>query len=296
MDQAQYDKVKSGKGFIAALDQSGGSTPKALRQYGITEDQYATDDEMFALMHQMRCRIVNSPAFTGDKVLGAILFEMTMDRNISSKPAARALWEDNGVVPFLKVDKGLRDEADGVQLMKPIDGLEALLDRAVASGVFGTKMRSVIHSANLTGIEEIVAQQFEVGRRIADKGLVPILEPEISIDAPDKAKAEAMLVTAIGVHLDAWEGPVPVMLKVTLPEEPNTYAPQIRDGRVLSVVALSGGYDINEATRRLAQNTGMIASFSRALTQGLSAQQSDAEFDDALAHTIDLIYQASIAG
>lgn len=296
MDQTQYDKVKSGKGFIAALDQSGGSTPKALRQYGITEDQYATDDEMFALMHQMRCRIVNSPAFTGDKVLGAILFEMTMDRNISSKPAARALWEDNGVVPFLKVDKGLRDEADGVQLMKPIDGLEALLDRAVASGVFGTKMRSVIHSANLTGIEEIVAQQFEVGRRIADKGLVPILEPEISIDAPDKAKAEAMLVTAIGVHLDAWEGPVPVMLKVTLPEEPNTYAPQIRDGRVLSVVALSGGYDINEATRRLAQNTGMIASFSRALTQGLSAQQSDAEFDDALAHTIDLIYQASIAG
>lgn len=296
MDQAQYDKVKSGKGFIAALDQSGGSTPKALRQYGITEDQYATDDEMFALMHQMRCRIVNSPAFTGDKVLGAILFEMTMDRDISSKPAARALWEDNGVVPFLKVDKGLRDEADGVQLMKPIDGLEALLDRAVASGVFGTKMRSVIHSANLTGIEEIVAQQFEVGRRIADKGLVPILEPEISIDAPDKAKAEAMLVTAIGVHLDAWEGPVPVMLKVTLPEEPNTYAPQIRDGRVLSVVALSGGYDINEATRRLAQNTGMIASFSRALTQGLSAQQSDAEFDDALAHTIDLIYQASIAG
>ncbi|MFO7805062.1 MAG: fructose bisphosphate aldolase [Paracoccaceae bacterium] len=296
MDQAQYDKVKSGKGFIAALDQSGGSTPKALRQYGITEDQYATDDEMFALMHQMRCRIVNSPAFTGDKVLGAILFEMTMDRDISSKPAARALWEDNGVVPFLKVDKGLRDEADGVQLMKPIDGLEALLDRAVASGVFGTKMRSVIHSANLTGIEEIVAQQFEVGRRIADKGLVPILEPEISIDAPDKAKAEAMLVTAIGVHLDAWEGPVPVMLKVTLPEEPNTYAPLIRDGRVLSVVALSGGYDINEATRRLAQNTGMIASFSRALTQGLSAQQSDAEFDDALAHTIDLIYQASIAG
>lgn len=296
MDQTQYDKVKSGKGFIAALDQSGGSTPKALRQYGITEDQYATDDEMFALMHQMRCRIVNSPAFTGDKVLGAILFEMTMDRDISSKPAARALWEDNGVVPFLKVDKGLRDEADGVQLMKPIDGLEALLDRAVASGVFGTKMRSVIHSANLTGIEEIVAQQFEVGRRIADKGLVPILEPEISIDAPDKAKAEAMLVTAIGVHLDAWEGPVPVMLKVTLPEEPNTYAPLIRDGRVLSVVALSGGYDINEATRRLAQNTGMIASFSRALTQGLSAQQSDAEFDDALAHTIDLIYQASIAG
>lgn len=296
MDQAQYDKVKSGKGFIAALDQSGGSTPKALRQYGITEDQYATDDEMFALMHQMRCRIVNSPAFRGDKVLGAILFEMTMDRDISSKPAARALWEDNGVVPFLKVDKGLRDEADGVQLMKPIDGLEALLDRAVASGVFGTKMRSVIHSANLTGIEEIVAQQFEVGRRIADKGLVPILEPEISIDAPDKAKAEAMLVTAIGVHLDAWEGPVPVMLKVTLPEEPNTYAPLIRDGRVLSVVALSGGYDINEATRRLAQNTGMIASFSRALTQGLSAQQSGAEFDDALAHTIDLIYQASIAG
>ncbi len=296
MDQAQYDKVRSGKGFIAALDQSGGSTPKALRQYGITEDQYATDDEMFALMHQMRCRIVNSPAFTGDKVLGAILFEMTMDRDINSKPAARALWEDNGVVPFLKVDKGLRDEADGVQLMKPIDGLETLLDRAVASGVFGTKMRSVIHRANLTGIEQIVAQQFEFGRRIADKGLVPILEPEISIEAPDKAEAETMLVTAINVHLDAWEGPVPVMLKVTLPEEPNTYAPLIRDGRVLRVVALSGGYDINEATRRLALNTGMIASFSRALTEDLSAQQSDTEFNDALAHTVDLIYQASVAG
>jgi len=296
MDQAQFDKVKRGKGFIAALDQSGGSTPTALQRYGIDKDQYDSDDEMFALMHQMRCRIVNSPAFTGDKVLGAILFEMTMDRDINGKPAARSLWEDNGVVPFLKVDKGLRDEANGVQLMKPIDGLETLLDRAVSSGVFGTKMRSVIHSANLTGIEEIVAQQFEFGRRIADKGLAPILEPEISIKAPDKAEAEAMLVAAIGVHLDAWEGPVPVMLKVTLPEEPNTYAPLMRDARVLSVVALSGGYDIQEATRRLARNTGMIASFSRALTESVSAQQSDAAFDDTLARSIDLIYQASIAG
>lgn len=296
MNQAQLDKIKSGKGFIAALDQSGGSTPKALRLYGIDEDQYSTDDEMFALIHKMRSRIVTSPAFTGDKVLGAILFEMTMDRQIDGKPAARTLWEDNGVVPFLKVDKGLMDNHNGVQLMKPIDGLDTLLDRANTAGMFGTKMRSVINEGNAIGIAANVAQQFEFAAQIAAKGLVPIIEPEISITAEDKADAEALLRDALQTHLDDWAGDVPVMLKLTLPETPGLYQPMVAHKNVLQVVALSGGYDRQEATRRLAQNPGVIASFSRALTEALTAQQSDDEFNATLADTIDTIYQASITG
>ena len=292
--QEMMDQVRAGKGFVAALDQSGGSTPKALRLYGIDETQYANDDEMFALIHQMRSRIVNAPAFTGDKVVGAILFEMTMDRQIGAKPAAKTLWEDNGVVPFLKVDKGLMDEHDGVQLMKPIDGLDTLLARAVSAGMFGTKMRSVINSASDSGIAAIVAQQFEIGRQIARAGLVPILEPEINIKAPDKAAAEALLLAKLTEHANAWDEDLPFMLKLTLPEQPGIYEPLVAHPKCLRVVALSGGYDRTEANRRLAQNAGIIASFSRALTEGLSAQQSDADFNQTLAQTIDDIYQASI--
>lgn len=295
-NQAQFDQIKSGKGFVAALDQSGGSTPKALRLYGVEEDQYSNDDEMFALIHGMRSRIVNSPAFTGDKVVGAILFEMTMDRQIDGKPAAQTLWEGNGVVPFLKVDKGLMDEHNGVQLMKPMDGLDSLLERAVKAGMFGTKMRSVINSANAEGIAANVAQQFEIAKQIAAHGLVPIIEPEVNINAADKAAAEDMLLAELLTHLDAWDADVPAMLKLTLPETANHYAKAIAHKNCLQVVALSGGYDRTEANRRLAQNSGMIASFSRALTEGLSAQQSDAEFDATLAGTIDSIYEASIAG
>lgn len=296
MNQAQFDQIKNGKGFVAALDQSGGSTPKALRLYGVDEDQYGNDDEMFALIHQMRSRIVNAPSFTGDKVVGAILFEMTMDRQIDGKPAAQTLWEDHGVVPFLKCDKGLMDEHNGVQLMKPMDGLDTLLGRAVKAGMFGTKMRSVINSANADGIAANVAQQFEIAKIIAGHGLVAIVEPEVNINAPDKAAAEDMLRDELMKHLDAWTGAVPVMLKLTLPETPNHYADCIAHANCLQVVALSGGYDRAEANRRLAQNKGMIASFSRALTEGLSAQQSDDEFNATLSATIDSIYEASVAG
>lgn len=293
---AQAQQMTSKGGFVAALDQSGGSTPKALAAYGVEADAYGSEAEMFDLIHAMRARIVQAPAFTGDKVIGAILFEMTMDREIGGKPSAQALWEDHGVVPFLKVDKGLEDEAGGVQLMKPMPGLDKLLERAVNKGVFGTKMRSVIHGAAPEGIRAIVAQQFEIGQQILAHGLVPIIEPEVNINAPDKAEAEALLLAALTEALDAMEGNARVMLKLTLPEEANLYQPLVDHPRVMRVVALSGGYSRDEANARLAQNTGVIASFSRALTEGLSAQQSDDAFNTTLGATIDAIYAASVAG
>jgi fructose-bisphosphate aldolase class I len=283
-------------GFIAALDQSGGSTPKALKLYGVEQGAWSNDDEMFDLIHQMRARIIKSPAFTGDKVMGAILFEQTMDRDIDGTPTAKYLWEKRGVVPFLKVDKGLADEADGVKLMKPMPGLDALLERAVANGVFGTKMRSVIDAANPKGIAAVVAQQFEVGRQILGHGLVPIIEPEVTISIADKAEAEDMLLAEIQKHLDSVPAGKQVMLKLTLPTKANLYKPLIDDPRVMRVVALSGGYSRDDANAKLKQNAGMIASFSRALTEGLSAQQSDTEFDAALGSAIDSIFEASRAG
>ena len=295
INQAQFEQVQAGKGFIAALDQSGGSTPKALKLYGIDEDAYANDDEMFSLIHQMRSRIVNADAFTGDKVVGAILFEMTMDREIGGKPAAQALWDDQGVVPFLKVDKGLMDPHNGVQIMKPMDGLDKLLDRAVSAGMFGTKMRSVISAANADGIDAIVDQQFKVAKQIIAKGLIPIIEPEVTISIADKAAAEDMLLVALLAQLDALDADQNVMLKLTLPEQPNLYSKCVNHPRVVRVVALSGGYSRQEANARLAQNAGIIASFSRALSEGLSADQSDAAFNSAIAGTIDDIYSASIA-
>jgi len=292
----QYEQMKNAPGFIAALDQSGGSTPKALRLYGVSEDNYSGEAEMFDLIHAMRSRIAQAPAFTGEKVIGAILFEMTMDREIDGKPAAQFLWEDRGVVPFLKCDKGLDAEANGVQLLKPMPDLDALLDRAVANGVFGTKMRSVINAANPEGIAANVAQQFEVGKQIIAKGLVPIIEPEVNITIADKAEAEDILLAEIMKQLDDLNDDQNVMLKLTLPENANHYAPAINHPRVVRVVALSGGYDRNEANERLSQNAGMIASFSRALTEGLTAQQSDDEFNSAISDAIDSIYEASIAG
>ncbi|MDG4650000.1 fructose bisphosphate aldolase [Roseibacterium sp. SDUM158017] len=289
---AMRDQMRTGKGFIAALDQSGGSTPKALKLYGIGEDAYATDEEMFGLIHEMRTRIATAPAFTGDRVIGAILFENTMDRDIAGIPSAKFLWEERGVVPFLKIDKGLEAEADGVQLMKPIPGLDDLLDRAVAHGVFGTKERSVISAANAAGIEAIVAQQFDLGRQVLAKGLVPILEPEVTISIADKAAAEDMLLASILRHLDGLD--TPVMLKVTLPTKADFYRPLIEHPMVLRVVALSGGYSRAEANAKLAENHGMIASFSRALTEGLTAQQSDEDFNAVIADAIESIYEASI--
>ncbi|GAB2478032.1 class I fructose-bisphosphate aldolase [Jatrophihabitans fulvus] len=294
IDASQADRIRNGQGFFAALDQSGGSTPKALRQYGIEDDRWSTEDEMFDLVHRMRTRVVSSPAFDGSRVIAAILFEQTMDREMHGKPTASYLWEDKQVVPILKVDKGLADESDHVQLMKPIDTLDDLLSRAKDNGVFGTKMRSVIKSANEKGIGDIVAQQFEVGARIAAAGLVPILEPEVSIDAPDKAAAEAMLHDGIQARLAGWEGDVPLMLKLTIPDEPGRYADLLADDRVLQVVALSGGYSRDEACARLAKEPAMIASFSRALLEGLSDGQSDDEFDATLAHSIAEIYKASV--
>jgi fructose-bisphosphate aldolase class I len=289
-------QVANKDGFIAALDQSGGSTPKALKLYGVSESAYSNEDEMFDLIHQMRSRIIKSPAFTGDKVMGAILFEQTMDREIDGVPTAQYLWENRSVVPFLKVDKGLADAADGVKLMKPMPDLDALLERAVAKGVFGTKMRSVIDAANPKGIAAIVDQQFEVGRQILSHGLVPIIEPEVTISIDDKAEAEDILLAEIKKHLDGVPEGKQVMLKLSLPTKPNLYKPLIDDPRVMRVVALSGGYSRDEANEKLAQNTGMIASFSRALSEGLSADQSDAEFDAMLAEAIDSIFEASRAG
>lgn len=292
----QANKLRAGQGFIAALDQSGGSTPKALRLYGIEESAYGSEAEMFDLVHAMRARIAQAPEFTGEKVLGAILFEMTMDRDIGGKPSPAFLWQERGVVPFLKVDKGLASDTDGVKLMKPMPDLDPLLERAVKAGIFGTKMRSVIDAANPAGIEAVVAQQFGVGQQILGHGLVPIIEPEVTISIHDKAEAETLLRAAILAQLDALPADQEVMLKLTLPESPNLYESLVNHPRVLRVVALSGGYSREEANARLAQNRGVIASFSRALTEGLSAQQSDAEFNATIAKSIDDIYRASIAG
>lgn len=292
----QLEQIRNGKGFIAALDQSGGSTPKALRLYGVEEDAYSNDEEMFDQIHQMRTRIVKAPAFNGEKVIGAILFEKTMDREMDGVPSGKFIWEDSGVVPFLKIDKGLEDEANGVQLMKHIDGLDALLKRGVEKGMFGTKMRSVISAASEAGIAAIVAQQFDLGRQILGHGLMPIIEPEVTISIADKAEAEAILLAELTKQLDALPEGKDVMLKLTLPEVANIYKPLVDHPRVLRVVALSGGYSRDEANARLSTNTGIIASFSRALTEGLSAQQSDAAFNEMIAGTIDSIYQASVAG
>jgi fructose-bisphosphate aldolase, class I len=294
MDQEQFDKVASAPGFIAALDQSGGSTPKALKLYGVEESEYSGEDEMFDAMHAMRSRIVTSPSFGGDRILGAILFEMTMDREIEGKGAAEYLWTVKNVVPFLKVDKGLADEADGAQVMKPMPDLDALLARANDKGVFGTKMRSVIKQADATGIKAVVAQQFEVGRQIVAAGLVPIIEPEVDIHCPQKAEAEELLRTEILAELDALGEGQHVMLKLTPPEGDDFYASLVAHPNVLRVVALSGGYPRDEANERLSRQHGVIASFSRALTEGLSAQQSDAEFDATLDSSIASIYAASI--
>jgi fructose-bisphosphate aldolase, class I len=289
------ESVKTRPGFIAALDQSGGSTPGALRQYGIPESAYSGDAEMFKLVHEMRVRIISAPAFTGEKVLGAILFERTMDGSVGQTPVPAYLWNEREIVPFLKVDQGLAEEADGVKLMKPIKGLDALLDRAVAAGIFGTKMRSVIDRASQDGIAAIVAQQFEVAAQIADKGLVPIIEPEVSIKSPDKAAAEEILLGELQRGLDALPADRTVMFKLSLPERPDLYESLSEDSRVARVVALSGGYSRTEACARLADNHDMIASFSRALVEDLKHGMSDAEFDAALARSIDQIFQASTA-
>ncbi|MGR3513331.1 MAG: fructose bisphosphate aldolase [Paracoccaceae bacterium] len=288
----QTEQMRSGKGFIAALDQSGGSTPKALGLYGIAEDRFSSEAEMFDLIHDMRSRIVRAPAFTGEKVIGAILFEMTMDREFEGKPSASYLWDDKGVVPFLKCDKGLADEEDGVQIMKPMGDLDGLLSRAKDKGVFGTKMRSVINAANPAGIARNVAQQFEIGAQILGHGLVPIIEPEVNIKIADKAEAEAIMRDEIAKHLDSVSSPV--MLKLSLPTEANFFKPLIDHPNCLRVVALSGGYSRDDANAKLADNHGMIASFSRALTEGLNDAQSDDDFNAMIAGTIDSIYQASI--
>lgn len=296
MNQEMAEQAARKDGFIAALDQSGGSTPKALKLYGIAENSWSNEAEMFDLVHEMRKRIIKAPAFTGDKVMGAILFEQTMDRDIDGTPTAQYLWEKRHVVPFLKVDKGLAEAKDGVRLMKPMPDLDALLKRAVAKGIFGTKMRSVIDAANPAGIAAVVEQQFEIGKQILAHDLVPIIEPEVTISIPDKAEAEDILLAEIRRHLDQLPAGKQIMLKLTLPEKPNLYLPLIEDPRVMRVVALSGGYSRAEANAKLAQNKGMIASFSRAFTEGLTAQQSDEEFNATIAGSIDSIFEASRAG
>ena len=293
VDNAMKAQVAGKVGFLAALDQSGGSTPEALREYGILPDAYRGDAEMFALMHEMRVRIMTAPAFTGAKVIAAILFERTMDGEANGKPVPSFLWENRGVVPFLKVDKGLEAEKDGVRLMKPMPGLAALLDRARKLGVYGTKMRSVIDLASKTGIAAIVEQQFEVAALIADHGLMPIIEPEISIKSPEKSAAESILLQELLRKLDALPGDRQVMLKVTIPDVPDFYAPLIAHKRTERVVALSGGYTRDDACRRLAKNHGMIASFSRALVEDLTRSMSDADFNAALAASIEEIFRAS---
>ncbi len=289
----QFEKVRTEDGFLAALDQSGGSTPKALKAYGVKDGAWSNDDEMFALVHAMRARIITSPSFDGDRILGAILFENTMDRDIEGQPTADYLWKVKRVVPFLKVDKGLMAEEDGVQLMKPITNLDALLQRGRAKNVFGTKMRSVVNHANAKGIAAIVKQQFDVGRQILAAGLVPILEPEVDIHCPDKGDAEVLLKTEILKHLDTLGADQHIMLKLTLPDEDGFYSDVIEHANVLKVVALSGGYTREEANDKLARNHGMVASFSRALVEGLSADMSDHEFNEALDASIDSIFQAS---
>ncbi len=292
----QATQMQSGKGFVAALDQSGGSTPKALRLYGVAEDSYSSDDQMFDLIHEMRSRIMTSPAFTGERVIGAILFENTMDRQVGGKPTAKYLWEERGVVPFLKIDKGLEEKADGTRLMKPMPGLDQLLPRAKALGIFGTKMRSVIDAASQTGIAANVAQQFEIGKQVLGHDLMPIIEPEVTISITDKAEAEDILLAELSKQLDALPDGQQVMLKLTLPTTANQYKSLVDHPRIMRIVALSGGYTRAEANEKLAQNTGVIASFSRALTEGLSAQQDDAEFNKMLDSTIQSIYDASVAG
>ena len=293
MNNEQLARVRTGEGFIAALDQSGGSTPKALRLYGIEESEYSGDAQMFDLIHQMRSRMITSPVFNGDRVLGAILFEGTMDREIEGRGTADYLWGVKRVVPFLKVDKGLADDADGVQVMKPMPELDALVARAVAKGVFGTKMRSVIKLANQKGIEAVVAQQFEVGRQIIAGGLMPIIEPEVDINSPEKEQAEALLQQSILAHLDNQPADQQVMLKLTLPTIDDFYQPLVQHPKVARVVALSGGYSRLDANARLARNHGIIASFSRALSEGLSAKQTDADFNSAFDATIQGIFEAS---
>ena len=290
----QRDRIASGQGFIAALDQSGGSTPKALKLYGVEESAYSNEQEMFDLVHAMRTRIVTSPAFSGERVLGAILFERTMDERFAGKDAVAYLWDDKGVVPFLKIDKGLEDEADGVQRMKPIPGLAGLLARAKAKGVFGTKERSVIKSDNAKGIADVLDQQFELGREVLAAGLVPIIEPEVDIKAADKEAIEVELKKGLLARLDKVDPATPVILKLTLPSVDGFFQELVDHPSVLKVVALSGGYSRDDANAKLAKNPGVIASFSRALTEGLSAQQSDADFNSALDKAIESIYQASI--
>ncbi len=294
MDARQLGKIRTGQGFFAALDQSGGSTPKALAEYGVDKTRYGSDEEMFDLVHAMRTRIVTSPAFDGDSILGAILFEQTMDREMHGVPSARYLWDEKQVVPFLKVDTGLADEQHGVQLMKPIDGLDQLLARAGTHPIFGTKMRSVVHEADQQGVADIVDQQFEYGERIGAAGLVPILEPEVSISSTSKQEAEALLRDALHSRLQSLRDGAVVMLKLTIPTEPDLYAELAADPRVLRVLALSGGYDRPTACRLLAGDSTMIASFSRALLEGLSDEQTPAEFDAQLAASIMEIYDASV--
>ncbi|MDU0969042.1 MAG: fructose bisphosphate aldolase [Actinomycetaceae bacterium] len=293
MNKEQFDQMAHSAGFIAALDQSGGSTPRALAGYGITEDQWATQDEMFDLVHAMRTRVMTNPAFTSDKIIGAILFEMTMDRTVAGKPTATYLWEEKHIVPFLKIDKGLADLEDGVKLMKPIPGLDATLDRAVKAGIFGTKERSVIYEVNAAGIEKIVDQQFELARAVCAKGLVPIIEPEVDIHLANRAEAERILVDSLKRHLDQLGPDELVMFKLTIPTEPNLYQPLMGHPNLVRIVALSGGFTRDEACEKLAENTGLIASFSRALLQGLTAQQTDEEFTATLRSSIDQIAQAS---
>lgn len=292
----QMDQISTGQGFIAALDQSGGSSPKALAEYGISTNAYQSDAEMFTLIHEMRCRLMTAPAFDGRKIIGAILFEDTMMRQVGEISVADYLWSTRNVVPFLKIDKGLEEAQNGVQILKPIPGLDALLRRATDAGIFGTKMRSVIHSANAKGIAAIVAQQFDVALTILKHGLIPIIEPEINIQSADKAASETLLCDEILTQLDRLNADQSVILKLTLPEVNNSYAPLIAHQNILRVVALSGGYTRPIANQRLRQNAGMIASFSRALLDGLSAAQTDAEFNQRLSQSIQEIYDASVAG
>ena len=292
--QEQLNQVKSRNGFIAALDQSGGSTPKALKLYGVQESAYSSEAEMFDLVHAMRTRIIKSPVFTSERILGVILFEMTMDRQIDGLGSAEFLWQKKGIVPFLKVDNGLADEVDGAQIMKPIPQLAARIASARSHGVFGTKMRSVIKLANPQGVDAVVAQQFELGREILAGGLMPIIEPEVDIKSPEKEKCEELLRAALLKELDRLSADQQVMLKLTLPTQPNFYKPLVEHPRVLRVVALSGGYSRHDANSMLALNDGVIASFSRALTEGLTAQQNDEQFDQMLDQAIESIYQASI--
>ena len=294
MNKKQIEKMKNGQGFVAALDQSGGSTPRALKGYGVTEDQYKNEDEMFDLVHDTRTRIIANPAFTSEKILGAILFEQTMDRKVEGKYTGDYLWEEKGIVPILKVDRGMEEEDQGVQLMKPMTDLDSLLDRALEKNVFGTKMRSVIKSANKDGIKKIVDQQFEIGHKIFAKGLVPILEPEVDINIPDKEEAEKLMKAEILNHLDKLPEEEMVMLKLSIPTKEGLFAELINHPNVLRVVALSGGYTREKSVNLLKRNPGLIASFSRALLEGLNTNQKDEEFKNMLENSVEDIYRASI--